>query len=177
MQNEETIDRREFQLGGRALPGIIRQTRRLADLSQRQLARRVGLAPSTIAAYETGDKRPNLDSLRRILNSAGLTLMIVGPANQLVMPLETWGGIVDLAGRRFPAHLDTIVDPAYGEWWGDVFGLARPPETFRRNRAWRDYERERSRRHVRGPRFRLEPPPVPPRAPWIGRQPNPSGPP
>jgi hypothetical protein len=39
------------------------------------------------------------------------------------------GGPASSAERRYPAHLDTVLDPAPGEWWGDRYGLARPPET------------------------------------------------
>jgi hypothetical protein len=38
------------------------------------------------------------------------------------------------------------------EYWADVFGLARPPETFRRSRALRDYQRDRAQYDLyRGP--------------------------
>ena len=64
---------------------------------------------------------------------------------------------------RFPAHLDTILDPVAGQWWAEQYGLAMPPETFRRNRAIRDYERRRSQWEVRVAKFRHDPPPRAPR--------------
>jgi hypothetical protein len=51
------------------------------------------------------------------------------------------GDLRDGAERRFPAHLDVIIEPQPGEWWGDQYGLARPPETFRRDRSARDPQR------------------------------------
>ena len=69
----------------------------------------------------------------------------------------------DLAGRRFPAHLDTILDPVFSEWWADVYGLTAPPETFRRSRAHRDYIRRISRWQVRVAQLRNVPRPDPPR--------------
>ncbi|REF96803.1 hypothetical protein DFJ67_2796 [Asanoa ferruginea] len=68
---------------------------------------------------------------------------------------------LDLADRRFPAHLDVILDPEPGEWWADIYGLARPPETFYRNRRVRDQQRRRSQWEVRVKQFRNAPPP-----PW-----------
>jgi hypothetical protein len=50
-----------------------------------------------------------------------------------------------------------------GEWWADQFGLAKPPETFRRRRDIRDDYRAKSRWDVRVKLLRYEPPPRPPR--------------
>jgi hypothetical protein len=52
------------------------------------------------------------------------------------------------------------------EVWQDVadgLGLARPPETFRRNRTVRDYQRRRSQWDVRVAQFRTAPQPRLPR--------------
>ena len=76
---------------------------------------------------------------------------------------EVWQDTADGADRRYPAHLDTILDPEFGEWWADSYGLARPPETFRRNRAYRDYQRRQSRWEVRSAQLRFAPPPRLPR--------------
>ncbi len=74
-----------------------------------------------------------------------------------------WQDVADGAGRRYPAHRDTILDPVFGEWWADGYGLARPPETFRRNRVYRDYERRRSQWQVRVAQLRNAPEPRLPR--------------
>lgn len=153
-----------LRLGDYPLSGLVRRARRRADLSQRQLARCAGTSPSMIADVETGAKTPRLSTLQRILNAANLRLVVVDVAGRLVTPLEVWDDTADGAGRRYPAHLDTILDPVYGEWWGDVYGLARPPETFRRDRAYRDWQRRRSQWEVRVQQFRNDPPPMPPRS-------------
>ena len=44
--------------------------------------------------------------------------------------MRDWEDTRDGAERRYPSHLDTILDPEPGEWWADIYGLARPPETF-----------------------------------------------
>jgi len=54
---------------------------------------------------------------------------------------------------------DTILDPEFGEWWADGFGLTRPPETFRRNRAYRDHQRRLSQWEVRVAKYRHDPQP------------------
>jgi hypothetical protein len=82
--------------------------------------------------------------------------------------MQTWDETLDGAERRYPAHLDTILDPKYGEWWGDVYGLVRPPETFHRDRARRDAQRRRSQWEVRVAKHRGEPPP-PPSEEWLWR--------
>ncbi len=144
-------------IGGYRVDELLRRLRRTADLSQRDLARHAGIAPGTVAKYETGALTPSLTVLQRLLDAAAYLLVVVDHEGRLVPPLEVWDGVADLAGRRFPPHLDTILDPEFGEWWADGFGLVRPPETFRRNRAYRDWQRRRSRWEVRVKQLRFEP--------------------
>ncbi len=138
-----------IRIAGYPLTGIIRQVRRRADLSQRELARFAHLSPGAVGAIESGKLTPSVPTLQRLLNAANCQLVVVDGSGRLVVPLLVWGTVADLAGRRLPAHLDTILDPEPGEWWADGYGLARPPETFRRNRRTRDWERVKSRRDVR----------------------------
>jgi transcriptional regulator with XRE-family HTH domain len=152
-----------FKLGGYPLDGLIRRIRRTARLSQRDLARAANVAPSAVAAFETGRKIPSLASLQRMLHAANYQLVVIDEAGHLVIPLEVWDGVADLAGRRFPAHLDLILDPVCGEWWADGYGLTRPPETFRRSRGYRTYLRRLSQWEVRVAKFRTAPRPQPPR--------------
>ncbi|MFN2560433.1 MAG: helix-turn-helix domain-containing protein [Jatrophihabitans sp.] len=152
-----------FELSGYPLSGIVRRVRRAADFSQRELAKHAHVSPSAIAQIETGAVTPSLPNLQRILNAANYRLAVVDVDGHLVVPLEVWQDVADGAGRRYPAHLDTILDPVFGDWWADGFGLARPPETFRRNRTYRDYERRRSQWEVRSSKFRHAPHPQLPR--------------
>jgi transcriptional regulator with XRE-family HTH domain len=138
-----------IKIAGYPLPGIVRQVRRRADFSQRELARWAKVSPAAVGAIESGKLIPSVPTLQRVLNAANCQLVIVDADGRLVVPLMVWGGVADGAGRRFPAHLDTILDPLFGEWWADGYGLTRPPETFRRNRAARDWQRRRSREDVR----------------------------
>ncbi len=145
------------------LAGLIRRVRRIADLSQRELAARAGVSAATVNRIETGTLVPRLHTLQRLLDSADLRLVVVDPDGRVVAPMRTWQDLTDDAGRRYPAHLDTVIDPRPGEWWADIYGLARPPETFRRNRAIRDQERRRSQWEMRVAQHRSEPPPPDPR--------------
>lgn len=99
--------------------------------------------------------------------------MVVDVDERPAVPLEVWQDVADGAGRRYPAHLDTILDPVFGDWWADGFGLLRPPETFPRNRWHRDWQRRQSQWEVRVQKFRFDPPPRKPVGPpgW-GRNPN-----
>jgi transcriptional regulator with XRE-family HTH domain len=149
----------EIILGGHALSTLVRRVRRTADMSQRELAAAAGVSASMIGQLEIGGRAPSLPALQRILAVAGYGLVVVDAEGRLVPPLLVWPEVADLAGRRFPAHLDTIVDPVYGEWWADVYGLTAPPETFRRSRVYRDWQRRRSRWEVRVKQLRNVPPP------------------
>lgn len=128
-------------------------------MSQREMARSAGVVPSTIGKVEAGAMMPSIALLERILAAAGLYLAVVDRGGRIVRPMADFADVRDGAGRRYPAHLDTILDPEPGEWWADTYGLARPPETFRRSRAHRDMQRRRSQWEVRVKRFRGVPPP------------------
>ena len=55
---------------------MVMRVRRLADLSQRDLAARVGLSPSTIARIETGQGSVSVGLFGRLLAVAGLRLLV-----------------------------------------------------------------------------------------------------
>jgi len=55
---------------------LIRDARRRAGLTIRQLARRAGTSHSAIAAYESGAKVPGGPTLERILRSCGFALRV-----------------------------------------------------------------------------------------------------
>lgn len=155
-------EKKEVQLGGYRLSEIVRRVRRTADFSQRELAKHAKVSASTIGEIEAGTLTPSLELLERTLNAANYQLVVVDASGRLVLPLQVWDGVADLAGRRFPAHLDIIADPVQGDWWADAYGLARPPETFWRDRKRRDYQRRLSRWEVRASKLRNEPMPRPP---------------
>jgi hypothetical protein len=102
---------------------------------------------------EVGRLDPRVGQLQGLLDLVGWSLVVIDAEGRFVVPLKEYqGDLRDGAERRFPAHLDTILDPQWGEWWGDTFGLARPPETFTRDRRLRDQRRAASQRDLyRGP--------------------------
>ena len=52
------------------------QLRMELDLSQEELARRVGTSPPAIARLESGQHRPSVDTLRRVAKALDQTLVI-----------------------------------------------------------------------------------------------------
>jgi transcriptional regulator with XRE-family HTH domain len=51
---------------------LLRQARRNVGLRQGELARRVGISPETLRAYETKSRRPDMDGLHRLLDELNL---------------------------------------------------------------------------------------------------------
>ena len=152
------------RLGRYPIEGLVRRARRIAGLSQREMARLAEVSPATVGRVEAGSLVPSVDVLERLLGVADLRIAVVDRDGRVVLPMRTWDGTLDGAGRRYPAHLDTILDPAPGEWWGDIYGLLRPPETFHRDPRAREARRRRSQWEVRVAKYRSDPPP-----PWPGR--------
>lgn len=55
----------------------VKGLRRLAGLTQAELAAAAGTSQPTIAAYESGTKSPNLATLRRLADGAGLDMTVL----------------------------------------------------------------------------------------------------
>lgn len=147
------------RLETQTLPGLVRQVRRLADLSQRELAKKIGVSHSTISRLEAGRLVPSVATLLRILEAADLVLVVADAEGRVVEPLRIWDETRDGGEKAFPAHLDLILDPKSDDWWGSQYGLARPPETYHRSRYKRDAQRNRSVWEVRVEQHRHDPPP------------------
>jgi transcriptional regulator with XRE-family HTH domain len=137
------------KLGPYPIAGLLRRARRIAGLSQREFARQAGVSPSTVGRIESGAIVPVLPAFARMLAIAGLRLVVVDDAGHVVPPMRDIDDIRNGGGRLYPSHLDTILDPRPGEWWGDQYGLARPPETFHRDPRRREAQRARSVHSVR----------------------------
>ncbi len=155
-------DAREESLphvGPYPVAGLIRRARRIGDLSQRQMARAARVSPSTVGRVESGAMAPTLNVFQRLLATARLSLVVVDASGHVILPMRDIEDTRDGADRHYPSHLDTILDPEPGEWWADTFGLARPPETFYRDRRRRDARRARSRWEVRAKQLRHVPAP------------------
>lgn len=61
---------------------VCREIRRRGSLSQRALAAKAGVTPTTIARIEKGRMEPTLDLLQRIARGAGLSLRLaISPAD------------------------------------------------------------------------------------------------
>jgi transcriptional regulator with XRE-family HTH domain len=143
--------------------GLVRRARRIADLSQRELATKAGVSRAMIGRIESGNTVPSLGVFQRIMRAAGLYLVVVDENGKLIQPMRDREDVQDGAGRRYPSHLDTILDPEPGQWWADIYGLAAPPETFYRDRAYRDAQRRLSVWQVRVKQNRNAPRPPDPK--------------
>jgi transcriptional regulator with XRE-family HTH domain len=116
---------------------LLRRIRRRADLSQRELADLLSVAPSTVARAELGQRDLQVTVLVTAAELAGLRLALLDSDGHEVPGMDP-GAVRDLSGRRFPAHLDT----RYGDegWWhgAERYSRERPWYTFDRDRQTRD---------------------------------------
>jgi HTH-type transcriptional regulator/antitoxin HipB len=81
----------------------------LADLSQRELARLIGIDQARIARIE-GGRSVDVATFAQILAAAGLRLAVVDAAGDEIEPMPP-DVMRDRAGRRQPAHLDVLAAP------------------------------------------------------------------
>jgi HTH-type transcriptional regulator/antitoxin HipB len=126
------------------LSGMLRRIRRTADLSQRELAARIGISKSAVATAESGRSGVDVRALARAAGLAGLRFALLDAEGREVAGMDP-DAVRDRGGRLFPAHLDT----RYGdeEWWytHQSHGHDREPPwyTFDRTRWVRDRIRAR----------------------------------
>ena len=123
------------------LPGALRRIRRMADLSQRELAGLLGMGKSSIGRVEIGTAGLDVRVLAQAAEIADLRLTLVDRNGDDVDPMSAVT-VRDGADRRFPAHLDT----RYSDegWWHDAhhYSRPRPSYTFDRDRRARDNARQ-----------------------------------
>jgi len=87
---------------------LLRDTRHRAGLSQRELARRSGVAATLISAYENGRRVPSGDALLRLLDAAGATVEVttgVDRAREAAAQLEQVAALAMALPRRDPGPL------------------------------------------------------------------------
>jgi transcriptional regulator with XRE-family HTH domain len=121
------------------LCGALRRIRRIADLSQRDLAGAASISPSTLAHAEAGTRDLPVQSLARACAVVGLRIALLDENGDPVEGMAD-DSVRDRFGRRFPAHLDTRYSDE-GWWHG--------PERYSRPVPWYTFDRDRGRRDAR----------------------------
>jgi transcriptional regulator with XRE-family HTH domain len=80
---------------------LIQEIRRTSGLSQAELARRSGLQPSVLSAYEHGRRQPSVSALARIARAAGMDLALspVSDEANLERAGKVLADVIELADR------------------------------------------------------------------------------
>jgi transcriptional regulator with XRE-family HTH domain len=124
------------------LPGMLRRIRRLADVSQRELARACGVSQAAVAQAETGRRELAVGTLAAAAALAGLRLTLLDGTGTEVVPMSP-DTVRDRGNHRFPAHLDTRRADE-GRWlYEPRRDRPEPSFTVTRDRANRDAGRHR----------------------------------
>jgi HTH-type transcriptional regulator/antitoxin HipB len=123
-------------MAGPDLAGMLRRIRRQADLSQREMAARCGVAPSVIAHAEAGRRGLPVQVLVSAAALAGLRLALVDEDGREIAGMAG-DAVRDKGNRRFPAHLDTRYSDE--DWW-------HGPHRYDRDQPWYTFDRDRRTR-------------------------------
>jgi transcriptional regulator with XRE-family HTH domain len=130
-------------VGSFELAGWLRRIRRIADLSQRQLAVAAEISVSAVAHAEAGTRDLQVTALARAAELAGLRLALLDGEGNEIGPMAP-DTVRDLSGRRFPAHLDTRHSDELAGRWEHRVDRPMPWFTVHRDRAGRDVARRRN---------------------------------
>jgi len=118
----------------------VRQLRREADASQREMAKRAGLAPGTLARLESGRAADvQLGTIEALAKVAKHSVCLVAQDGVLLYPYPRMDAWRDRAGRKLPAHLD--VWRYVPDWWEPWTARQTGPFRYGRDRKQRDRRR------------------------------------
>lgn len=95
---------------------LLSTTRRRAQLSQRELARRARTSAAAVCLYERGERVPRVDTLERLLAAAGAALSLdahLTPEIDLRARGEDLVAVLDLADRLPQRHAPTLEFPPF----------------------------------------------------------------
>ena len=111
---------------------VLREARRWAGLSQRELAARAGQPASSVAAIEAERSDVPVTRFASLLNACGWDLHVVDAHGEVIDGLVD-SGLRDRGRRRYPAHVELRSTTQTGSWWGDRWGYywGRPPRPRR----------------------------------------------
>ena len=119
------------------LCGLLRRIRRAADLSQRELAARIGVSKSAVAAAESGIGGLDVRMVAAAARLGGLRIALLDEGGREVAGMDP-DAVRDRGDRRFPAHLDTMLSEERASRWEHRPHVSRPTYTFDRRRPWDD---------------------------------------
>lgn len=107
---------------------VLREARRRAGISQRELAARSGQPVGTVASVEGGSRDASVTRYAAMLAACGWGFQVVDDDGTVVDVLVDTEPR-DKAGRRYPAHVRLRSSTPRGAWWGDRVGpyWGRPP--------------------------------------------------
>ncbi|MGW9167482.1 helix-turn-helix domain-containing protein [Agromyces sp. NPDC055658] len=123
--------------------GVVLRVRRQLDLSQRDLARRLGVSHAAIARVEANRNGIDVADLERLVGLAGMRLAVLDESGAETAPIPPdW--VRDNAGRRLPVHLDVRPpDDRPRSRLTDIHYDRAEPNAWYHHRAHRDERRAR----------------------------------
>jgi HTH-type transcriptional regulator/antitoxin HipB len=121
--------------------GYMRRVRRIAELSQRECAERLGLSQSRVARMERGGDT-DVRTLVDLLHLGGLRLAVVDATGTEIAPMRS-DVRKDGAGRHYPAFTDPVPMVGFQRFLAQFrYDRSIPDLTFRLRSPWAEPERD-----------------------------------
>lgn len=95
---------------------LLARARRDAGLTQRELARRTGVAQPLISAYEKGHRQPGADMLLRLLRGTGNEVELVSTVERSRVAAKKLEQVAAMAMALPARRKGPLTYPTWGSW-------------------------------------------------------------
>jgi transcriptional regulator with XRE-family HTH domain len=88
---------------------MMKYLRTSRDVTQAELARAIGVSPSTVGMYETGERQPNFEIEEKIADYFNVSLDTLRGKQTIEVPID-YGKLSDINKEKLKAYYQALLD-------------------------------------------------------------------
>ena len=88
---------------------MMKYLRTSRDVTQAELARAIGVSPSTVGMYETGERQPNFEIEEKIADYFNVSLDTLRGKHTIEVPID-YGKLSDINKEKLKAYYQALLD-------------------------------------------------------------------